>query len=82
MGLLEVTGTLDPKQFWPSGSADGDTAHVRVVRVTFNGKATHAFHGAHVRGRIQKGLTLGGSGRSSTPSFPSGKPTAARSAKK
>ena len=55
MGLLEVTGTLDPKQFWPSGSADGDTAHVRVVRVTFNGKATHAFHGAHVRGRIQKG---------------------------
>ena len=54
MGLLEVTGTLDPKQFWPSGSADGDTAHVRVVRVvrvTCNGKATHAFHGPRCAAR-------------------------------
>jgi hypothetical protein len=56
MGLLQVTGTLDPNQFWPSGSSDGDTAHVHVESVTFNGKATHAFHGAHVRSRIQKGV--------------------------
>ena len=39
-----------------SGSSDGDTAHVRVQRVTFNGKATHALSGAHVRGRVQKGV--------------------------
>jgi hypothetical protein len=54
MGTLEVQGTLDPNQFSPSGTSDGDIAQVRVKRVdTFEGKVTHAFERAEVRGRVQ-----------------------------
>ena len=51
MGHLQVDGTLDLKQFWPTGTSDGDTAHVVVKRISFDGKVTHAFDGAQVRGR-------------------------------
>jgi len=54
MGTLEVQGTLDPKQFWATGSSDGDTGQVHVKRVTFAGKVTHAFDHAVVHGRVRK----------------------------
>ena len=54
MGHLQVDGTLDLNQFWPSGSSDGDTVHIAVERIRFNGKATRAFHGAHIRGRVAR----------------------------
>ena len=54
MGTLEVQGTLDPNQFWSTGTSDGDTAQVQVERVTFEGKLTHAFEHAQVRGRVRK----------------------------
>ncbi|HEY4106917.1 MAG TPA: thermonuclease family protein, partial [Polyangiaceae bacterium] len=52
MGLLQVEGLLDAAQFWPAGTSDGDTARVTVERVSFEGKVTHVFEGAHIRGRI------------------------------
>jgi endonuclease YncB( thermonuclease family) len=54
MGLLQVEGTLDLSQFFPNGTSDGDTAHVVLKRITFEGKLTHVFEGAHVRGRGSK----------------------------
>jgi endonuclease YncB( thermonuclease family) len=56
MGCLQVDGTLDLKQFWPNGSSDGDTAHVVVKRVRFEGKPTRVFNGAHVRGRVVRNV--------------------------
>jgi hypothetical protein len=56
MGTLEVQGTLDPNQFWSTGSSDGDTAHVTVKRFTFDGKVIRAFDGARVRGRASKAV--------------------------
>ncbi len=54
MGLLEITGTLDVKQFWPDGKSDADTTKV-VLKVgpgafKFNGKSTKAFAGAFISG--------------------------------
>jgi hypothetical protein len=54
MGLLQVEGTLDLAQFWPSETSDGDTARVLVQRVTYEGKRTRALDGAHVRGRLRR----------------------------
>jgi endonuclease YncB( thermonuclease family) len=62
-GLLELTGTIDLAQFWPSGESDADT--VKVVRSGPNAfrftphpgaqtKVTHAFEGATVKGKISK----------------------------
>jgi endonuclease YncB( thermonuclease family) len=48
MPLLIAFGTLDLKQFWPSGTSDGDTAHVVVDRFEYDGKLTKAFEGATV----------------------------------
>ncbi|HYR41958.1 MAG TPA: thermonuclease family protein, partial [Terriglobia bacterium] len=60
-GLLEVAGELDLSQFWPSGTSDADTAHVKIdltanpfrFRQTLNGQpqVTHAFDNAWVHGR-------------------------------
>jgi len=47
-GLLVAFGTMDLEQFWPTGTSDGDTAHVRVERFEFEGEVTHAFEGATV----------------------------------
>lgn len=55
-GLLEVHGTLDPNQFWSTGTSDADTLHVQVKRVEFNGKATHVFDHAEVQGRTRKAV--------------------------
>lgn len=57
-GLLEVHGTLDVAQFWPTGESDADTSHVVVAVDGFRFrpnahtpfKATHVFDTAHVRG--------------------------------
>jgi hypothetical protein len=56
MGHLQVDGTLELAQFWPTGSSDGDTARVVVKRITFNGQVTHALDRAQVRGRTQKAV--------------------------
>jgi endonuclease YncB( thermonuclease family) len=52
MGLLEINGTLDVKQFWPDGKSDADTTKV-ILKVgpgafTFNGKQTKAFAAAFI----------------------------------
>jgi endonuclease YncB( thermonuclease family) len=55
MGLLEVSGTLSARQFWPNGTSDADTSKV-VLDVgdggfRFNGKQTKVFDGARVAGK-------------------------------
>ena len=69
-GLLELTGTLDTAQFWPSGRSDADTATV-IVNVTAGAikfrkndsvpfQTTHVFDNAFVRGRIRKAVIRNG----------------------
>jgi len=61
-GLLEVTGTIDLSQFWPSGESDADTVKVQVGTGSFRfapragdpSSVTHAFEGAQVRGKVTK----------------------------
>lgn len=63
-GLLEVAGTIDVSQFWPSGRSDADTTTV-IVKVGANPikfrkndaspfHATHVFDNAIVTGRTRK----------------------------
>ncbi len=64
MGLLQVTGIIDLKQFWPEGESDADTAKVQVQvdqnafkfrntpRAPF--KVTHVFEQATVIGKFRK----------------------------
>ena len=62
-GLLEVKGTIDLAQFWPNGQSDADT--VKVLLADPNAfkfqaqpgapfKATQAFEGATVKGKVTK----------------------------
>lgn len=62
-GLLQVTGTIDISQFWPTKESDGDTVHVTVDRNGFkfspdgnprNLKTTHVFDHAAVHGKTKK----------------------------
>src|SRR5690349_15919855 len=61
-GLLEVTGTIDLAQFWPSGQSDADTVKVQIAANAFRfraqagarAKVTHAFEGAQVQGKVRK----------------------------
>lgn len=63
-GLLEVQGTIDVTQFWPTGGSDADTTSLRVdvagnaFRFRPNPDApwqvTHAFENAKVHGRVTK----------------------------
>jgi endonuclease YncB( thermonuclease family) len=63
-GLLEVIGTIDLSQFWPSGRSDADTTTVVLkmgadpVRFRKNDaapfQATHVFDNAIVKGRTRK----------------------------
>jgi endonuclease YncB( thermonuclease family) len=62
-GLLEVIGTIDLAQFWPTGESDADTVKVKLsgtsafrFRAHPGGpsKITHAFEGAIVRGKVSK----------------------------
>jgi endonuclease YncB( thermonuclease family) len=55
-GFLEVHGTLDPNQFWSTGTSDADTLRVQVKRMEFNGKTTHVFDHAQVQGRTRKAV--------------------------
>jgi endonuclease YncB( thermonuclease family) len=60
-GLLEVRGTIDVSQFWPSGRSDADTATVMLARagdpIKFQKdhaaplRATHVFDDVFVQGR-------------------------------
>src|SRR5712675_2274002 len=60
-GLLELTGTLDLKQFWPDGTSDADTANVVIdpaagpfqfrENLAGNPKKTHAFDTAWIHGK-------------------------------
>jgi len=57
-GLLEVHGTLDIAQCWPTGESDADTSHVVVNANGFQFrpkagepfKVTHVFDDAQVKG--------------------------------
>src|SRR5262245_8120186 len=60
MGLLRVTGSIDPGQFWPEGDSDADTTKI-IVQTGPNAfrfqphpgarfAVTRAFEGAKVRG--------------------------------
>jgi endonuclease YncB( thermonuclease family) len=61
VGLLEVEGTIDVKQFWPEGRSDADTTKVVVtiapdaIRFRKNDSSpfqpTHVFDNAKVKGR-------------------------------
>ncbi|WP_314948734.1 thermonuclease family protein [Bradyrhizobium cosmicum] len=61
VGLLEVEGTIEVKQFWPEGRSDADTTKVVVtiapdaIRFRKNDASpfqpTHVFEGAKVKGR-------------------------------
>ena len=63
-GLLEVTGTVDLGQFWPSGRSDADTTTVVLklggdaIKFRKNDaapfQATHVFDNATVKGRTRK----------------------------
>lgn len=64
MGLLKVTGSIDPSQFWPEGESDADTTKV-LVQTGPNAfrfqphpgapfTATHVFEGAKVIGATTK----------------------------
>src|SRR4029077_14423031 len=62
-GLLEVSGTIDLAQFWPTGESDADTVKVllsgpNAFRFTLHpgapSKVTHAFEGATVKGKVSK----------------------------
>jgi endonuclease YncB( thermonuclease family) len=62
-GLLELSGTIDLGQFWPTGESDADTVKVQVsgldaFRFTAHPgaapKITHAFEGAQVHGKVTK----------------------------
>jgi endonuclease YncB( thermonuclease family) len=62
-GLLEVSGTIDPAQFWPAGESDADTVKVLLAgansfrfraRLGAPFKVTHAFAGATVKGKVRK----------------------------
>jgi hypothetical protein len=37
-GHLQVDGTLELAQFWPTGASDGDTVRVVAKRIAFNGQ--------------------------------------------
>jgi endonuclease YncB( thermonuclease family) len=69
-GLLELKGTIDLNQFWPTKESDGDTVHVVPSgpdafrfrphsSVPF--KETHAFDGAVVKGRTSSPAIKNGS---------------------
>jgi endonuclease YncB( thermonuclease family) len=62
-GLLEVHGTIDLAQFWPTAQSDADTVKVKLSGATAfrfrshpgsPSKVTHAFEGATVRGKVSK----------------------------
>ena len=62
-GLLELSGTIDLTQFWPTTESDADTVKVvaagtNAFRFTVHPGApsqiTHAFEGATVRGKVSK----------------------------
>jgi endonuclease YncB( thermonuclease family) len=62
-GLLRVTGTLDPSQFWPNGNSDADTINVQVGANSFEFSrdstpahftVTKVFQDASVRGKGPK----------------------------
>ena len=62
-GLLEVSGTIDLDQFWPTGESDADTVKVHLsgpsafqFRASPNAapQVTHAFEGAKIRGKVAK----------------------------
>jgi len=62
-GLLEVSGTIDLAQFWPTGLSDADTVHVTLSGPTAfrfrphpqaGFKVTKAFDGATVKGSLSK----------------------------
>ncbi|HVO01102.1 MAG TPA: thermonuclease family protein [Candidatus Cybelea sp.] len=62
-GLLELSGTIDLSQFWPTGESDADTVKVKVAGVdAFRFRpnddapmnATHAFNDAVVKGQGSK----------------------------
>jgi hypothetical protein len=63
LGLLEVFGSIDLNQFWRTGESDADT--VKVLLSAANAfrfrshagapfKATHAFEGTTVKGKVSK----------------------------
>jgi endonuclease YncB( thermonuclease family) len=63
-GLLEVSGTIDLDQFWPTGQSDADTTKI-ILEVKEEAfcfrpissspfEITHAFDSAIVRGKIKK----------------------------
>ena len=73
-GLLELHGTIDIAQFWPTGDSDADTTKV-IVDVGGNAfrfrkdsnsapHPTHVFDNAKVKGRTTKApITNGKTGR-------------------
>ena len=57
-GLLVVTATLDPAQFWPAGESDADTVNVLSPSFQYSStgktqdlKPTHAFDNAKMKGQ-------------------------------
>ena len=61
--LLEVTGTIDLAQFWPSGDSDADTVKIHLSGNNAfrfrpgpgaSSKVTHAFEDAQVHGKVTK----------------------------
>lgn len=62
-GLLEVSGTIDLGQFWPTGESDADTVKLLVsgpdafqfrAHPDLPAQVTHAFEGASVHGKLVK----------------------------
>lgn len=55
MPRVELTGTVDPTQFWPRGESDADTVVVTVREVRVDGQPTDILDGAYVlnHGEVQ-----------------------------
>lgn len=69
-GLLELKGTIDLNQFWPTKESDGDTVHVVPsggnafqFRPSANApfKVTHAFDNAVIKGKVSRPAIKSGS---------------------
>jgi endonuclease YncB( thermonuclease family) len=56
-GILQAIGTVALSQFWPDGSSDADTSHIRLTLdggFTYNGKRTDVLNGAVVKQSVDQ----------------------------
>lgn len=65
MGLLEITGKIDIKKFWPEGESDADTMKILIDSdgVKYASKVAHVFENAIVKGNNGEKSAIDNQGR-------------------